>query len=71
MKLTWNQEKVLLLIHNGENPFNGCKGMGEYGGRTAVLKSLCKRGLLLSWAVPPLELTEEGTKVASELKVKL
>lgn len=69
-KLTYNQEKVLLYILRGKDPYTGCSGMAEYGGRTCVLKSLQRRGLIDAWRVPcdgVISLTADGESAVKEI----
>jgi hypothetical protein len=44
-KLQW---AVLDSVRQGEDPYSDCRGSGDYGGRTSVLKSLEQRGLIVS-----------------------
>ena len=63
MKLTYTQEHALRWVAAGE-PFRGCHGQSEHGGRVSTLWSLKRRGLVAiagGWVI-----TREGENWLAE-----
>lgn len=65
--LSGKQRSALLILLDGENPYDYCRGRSQFGGMSCTLLSLIKRGYVIRDDYDGHALSNSGVMLAKDI----